>query len=85
MEEFRSGVLRLDHRMDGLDLKVDRFRNELAGRIDALDAKVDRFRDELAGRIDSLDHKVSRGFFWVVGIQLTVLLAIIGTLLQVTR
>jgi len=71
--------------MDRLDSKVDRFVDELAGRIGALDSKVDRFRDELTGRIDSLDHKVSRGFFWVVGMQLTVLLAIIGTLLQVAR
>ena len=67
MEELRGALLRLDGRMDGLDQKID------------------RFREELARRIDGVDHRISRGFFWVVGMQLTVLLAIVGTLLQVTR
>jgi len=67
MGELRGALLRLDGRMDGLDQKID------------------RFREELARRIDGVDHRISRGFFWVVGMQLTVLLAIVGTLLQVTR
>ncbi len=40
--------------MDGLDQKIERFRDDLVGRIDAVsgridtvDAKVDRVRDEL--------------------------------------
>jgi uncharacterized coiled-coil protein SlyX len=80
-----------------LDQKVDRFRDELASRIDAtnsridaLDQKVDRFREELMrahaatnSRIDALDQKVSRQFTWLVGIQLAVLLALIGALLKV--
>jgi len=103
MNEFRSGVLRLDQRMDALDLKIDRVREELGSRIDALDLKVDRFREELGSRMDglgarvdaldrkldarfdSLDQKASRTFLWVVGVQMTVLLAVIGTLLQVAR
>jgi hypothetical protein len=96
MGEFRDAVLRFDHRMDGLDLKIDRFREELAGRIDGLshridglDLKVDRFREELAGRVDrvdvrldSMDHKISRQFLWLVGVQITVLLAVLGVLLR---
>jgi len=64
-----------------LDQKVDRFREELSGRIDALDQKVDRFREELSGRIDALDQKVSRQFLWLVGLQVTVLLAVVGALI----
>jgi tetrahydromethanopterin S-methyltransferase subunit G len=83
---------RLSGRIDALDQKVDRFRDELSGRIDALDQrlsgridaldqKVDRFRDELSGRIDALDQKVSRQFLWLMGVQVTVLLAVVGALI----
>ena len=66
---------KLTGRMDGLDLKIDRFREELAGRIDAVDRK-------LTGRIDGLDQKLTRHFVWLVGKQVTVLLAVIGALLS---
>jgi chromosome segregation ATPase len=84
-EELAGRIEALDQRLSGrieaLDQKVDRFREELAGRIEALDQKVDRFREELAGRIEALDQKVSRQFVWLVGIQVMVLLAVIGALL----
>ena len=53
----------------------------LNARVDALDQKVDRFREELSTRIDALDAKFSRFFPWTIGIQVTVLLAVIGALL----
>ena len=61
--------------MDGLDLKIDRFREELAGRIDAVEQK-------LTGRIDGPDQQLSRQFLWLIGVQVTVLLAVIGALLR---
>jgi len=54
----------------------------LNSRVDSLDQKVDRFREELSSRIDRLDEKISRYFLWTIGIQITVLLAVIGTLLS---
>jgi len=79
--EIRDGLQHLDQRLTFLDQKVDRFREELSARIDTLDQKVDRVREELAGRIDVLDQKVSKQFIWLVGIQIMVLLAVIGALL----
>jgi len=76
VDRFRE---ELASRIDALDQKVDRFREELASRIDALDRKVDRFREELASRIDALDQKLSRYFLWIVGIQVSILLAIVAT------
>jgi len=71
---------RLSNRIDGLagridavDAKVDRFREELAARVDSVDAKVDRFREELSA-------KMSHQFGWLVGIQVSVLIAVIGAL-----
>jgi hypothetical protein len=76
-------------RIDALDQKIDRFRAELCSRIDALDQKVERFRGELAARIDALDarfdsveDKMSRQFIWLAGIQIAVMLAVIGALLR---
>ncbi len=54
---------------------------ELRELVIHLDQKVDRFREELGGRIDALDQKFSRYFLWMIGIQITVLLAVIGALL----
>jgi tetrahydromethanopterin S-methyltransferase subunit G len=54
---------------------------EIRERLTFLDQKVDRFREELAARIDALDQKVSRQFIWLVGIQITVLVAVVGALI----
>ncbi len=35
----------------------------------------------LSSRIDALDQKFSRYFLWMIGIQITILLAVIGALL----
>ncbi len=68
-----------------LDQKVDRFREELSGRIDVLDqrlsGRIDALDQRLSGRIDALDQKVSRQFLWLVGLQVTVLLAVVGALI----
>ncbi len=64
---------RVEKRIDALDQKVDRFREELSSRIDALDQR-------LSSRIDALDQKLSRYTLWIIGIQVTILLAIVATL-----
>ena len=86
--EIRDLIIHLNARVDTLDQKVDRFREELSTRINALDQKVERFREELSARIDrldaridALDAKFSRFFPWTIGIQVTVPLAVIGALL----
>jgi archaellum component FlaC len=73
--DIREAIQRLTERVTFLDQKVDRFRDELSGRIEALDQR-------LSGRIDALDQKVSRQFLWLVGVQVAVLLAVIGALLR---
>ena len=68
---------KVDRRMDALDQKVDRFRSELSARIDGQTLRL----DGLTSRIDSLDLKMGRQFAWTVGIQVSVLVAVIGALL----
>ncbi len=74
----------LEERVAYLEGKVEeqsRLGGELREMIAHLDQKVDRFREELSGRIDALDQKVSRQFLWLVGLQVTVLLAVVGALI----
>ena len=82
--EIRELLVHLSGRVDALDQKVDSRCNALDSRINVLDQKVDRFRAALAVQIDSrinaLDQKVSRQFIWLVGIQVAVLLSVIGAL-----
>jgi uncharacterized coiled-coil protein SlyX len=91
--EFRDMIAELGSRITAVDQKLDRLREELVARIDAVhdrldarinavDEKVDRFREELASRIDALDNKVSRQFIWLVGLQVAVLLSVIGALFR---
>ena len=74
-EDLKDMIVHLEGRINALDEKMDR-------RIDALDQKIDRFRDELSKRIDVLDQKFSRSFLWLIGIQVTILLAIITAFLR---
>ena len=79
--EVRDGLQHLDQRLTFLDQKVDRFREELMGANAATNARIEALDQRLSGRIDALDQKVSKQFVWLVGIQIMVLLAVIGALL----
>ena len=72
-DDLSGRIDALGARVDSVDAKVDRFREELAGRIDSVDVKVDRLREELS-------TKMSSQFVWLVGIQVSMLLAVIGAL-----
>ena len=70
MIEVREAVRMLEHRVDGRFEAIDR-------RFEA----VDRRFDTVDRRIDALDEKLSRYFVWLVGLQVTTLVAIVGALL----
>ena len=86
VEEHSRGFGELREMIIHLDQKVDRFREELSSRIENLDAqlssRIDNLEARLSGRLDRLDEKFSRFFLWTIGIQITVLLAVIGALLS---
>jgi uncharacterized coiled-coil protein SlyX len=67
MIDIRDSIRQLDRRVESLEDRLDR-------RIEALDDKLDR-------RCESLEDKMSRQFSWLVGIQVTTLVAIVGALL----
>ena len=81
VEEHSRGYAELREMIIHLDQKVDRFREELRARIDGLEQRLMGRLDTTNGRIDALDEKFSRYFLWIIAIQITILLAVIGALL----
>ena len=57
-------------RLEDHSSSVNGLREDLRLGVDRLDARMDR-----------LDEKVSRQFVWLVGIQVTLLMSILGALL----
>lgn len=75
-----------EERLASLEARVDRV-NDLFALITDLRADMHRqFGDvnrqfgEVTRRIDGLDQRVDRDFRWLVGIQMTVMLTVIGLL-----
>ena len=68
--ELRDAVRHLQDAVRHLDQKMD-------GRFDL----VDRRFEAVDRRFESMDDKISRQFVWVVGVQVTTLVAIVGALL----
>lgn len=61
-------------------------RNDVAAlRSDVLDVhrNVETLHQRLSTRMDGLDDKMSRQFTWLVGIQIAILIAVIGALMRV--
>ncbi len=56
---------------------IDKRFNAIDDRFGAVD---DRFQ-AMTDRIDALDQKMSRQFVWLVGIQITVLVAVVSALI----
>ena len=80
MIEVREAVRMLEHRVDGRFEAMDRRFEAIDRRFEA----VDRRFDTVDRRIDALDEKLSRYFVWLVGLQVTTLVAIVGALLTRT-
>jgi uncharacterized coiled-coil protein SlyX len=60
-------------------------RELLAGidrRIDRVEQRIDRLEQRVDARFEALDGKMSRQFLWMVGIQITILIAVLGTVLS---
>ena len=77
MVEVREAVRMLENRVDGRFEAMDRRFEAIDRRFEA----VDRRFDTVDRRIDALDEKLSRYFVWLVGLQVTTIIAIVGALL----
>jgi hypothetical protein len=79
-------VAYLEGRFEEHSGSVATVRSDVAAvRSDVLDLHrhVDTLHQRLSARIDGLDDKMSRQFTWLVGIQIAILIAVIGALMRV--
>jgi uncharacterized coiled-coil protein SlyX len=88
LTEIRDAIRHLEQRFDarfeGHDQRFDGLERSIDARFDAVDRRfdvIDRRFESVDRRIDGLDDKMSRQFVWLVGIQVTTLVAIVGALL----
>lgn len=64
-----------------LECRIDRFEQRVEARFDAIDRRfetVDRRFETVDRRFASLEDTLSRNLLWTVGIQVTVLVVVIG-------
>lgn len=64
-----------------LDSRFEARFASLENRMDARFEALERRSEGLDRRVDRLDDKVSRQFIWIVGIQITTFVALIGAML----
>lgn len=81
MAEQAHTFLAIRDALKGIDQTIDRVEHHIdrvEHRIDRVEQRIDR----LEHRIDGLDDKMSRQFLWLVGIQITTLVAVVGAVLS---
>jgi len=69
------------HALIDLREAVRSLNQELRDAVRHLDQKMDARFDLVERRFESRDDKISRHFVWIVGVQVTTLVAIVGALL----
>lgn len=80
-----NGALRLDARVARVEGHVSELSLRLTGVEDAirhLEQRTDARFDAVDRRFEALDEKMSRQFTWLVGIQITTLVAIVAALIS---
>ena len=66
----------MDQRFEAMDQRFE----AMDQRFEALERRFDRMEQRVEQRLDRLDQQMSRQFFWVVGIQITTVLAMTGAI-----
>jgi uncharacterized coiled-coil protein SlyX len=75
---LRSTLTGLDSRMTALETRVSDMESRLDGRIDSLEHRMD-------ARFEQLDHKLDQRFGWLIGLQITTILAFVGSVIAVVQ
>jgi uncharacterized coiled-coil protein SlyX len=70
---IREAVLALENRVDRRFEQVDK-------RFERLEDRMDRRFEEMTHRFDAMDAKMSRHFVWIMGLLVTTLIAMVGSL-----
>ena len=78
MDRFREELAaRITNLEESVNERINGLEQSVNERFSAVEDRIQAVSD----RIDALDEKVSRQFVWLVGIQVTVPVAVVGALL----
>jgi hypothetical protein len=61
--------------------RIESLRNEMRSEINSLGSEIISLRSEMNNRINELDRKLDNRFLWLLGVQISTLVAIILTIL----
>ena len=73
----------IDRRFEAMERRfeaIDQRFEAMERRFEAMEGRFDRMEQRFEQRLDRLDQQMSRQFFWVVGIQITTVLAMTGAI-----
>ena len=79
LEDHASTVIDVRSGLSHLHSKVDMVEGRLSARLDSVESKLTARIDGVESRLTT---KIDRQFTWLVGIEITVLLALVGALLR---
>ena len=85
LRDIGQRIDRVDQRIDRLEQRIDHLEQRIDARFDAIDRRfeaIDRRFEGVDQKLAGLDDKMSRQFLWTVGIQITILVAVLGTVLM---
>jgi uncharacterized coiled-coil protein SlyX len=86
MDSLEHRMDGLEHRMDLLGLRMDHLDQRM-GRLESSMARVeqrlDRLPEWMTAGFQGLDKKMSQQFAWILGVQVTVLLAFVGSVVSI--
>lgn len=74
VDGLRHGIAGVDQRVAALEVRMDQRFSTVDQRLATLDATMDR-------RFSEVDAKMSLEFLWMLGVQITIFAAMIGTIL----
>ena len=74
----RDSLGRLEQRIDARFSSIDARFSSIDARFSSIDARF----NSIDARFNALDDKISRQFLWLVGIQITILVAVLAAALS---
>ena len=75
---IRSALTGLDSRMTSIERRASAMESRLDGRIDSLERRMD-------ARFEQLEHKLDQRFAWLIGLQITTILAFVGSVIAIIQ
>jgi len=82
LQDVREALFSLEQRVTLLDQRVTLLDEKMDRRFDAVDRRFEVLDQKMDQRFDALDKKIDTKIWSVVGIQIALLLAVIGALLR---